>query len=327
MAETDNARSQIDRSRERIGEIAEELTRRVSPEHLKRRAKEATVRKTQEWKERVVASPTALGLLGGICGAIAGSLLGRAARERQYDTRWEGDYVASSELRPSGRISVERYDVSPPIYETSIGYAGEIYGREDESHAGKLGAVKEKAAGAVEGLKEKVGDAVGGAKAKSEDIAHGVREKVEHARERVSHAKERMSHARERVPSRYEMKHQASTWAHEQPIILGIGALALGALAGSLIPVSQREQRALSQVKGQLDEKLASAKGQLQEKMSSVSSSLGDKLGGEQSQEATSASSGSFGNLREGNVGSAGIENEGSGAILNSDDDHSPPIH
>lgn len=333
MAETDEARSSIERSRERIGEIAEELTRRVSPDHLKRRAKEATVRKTQEWKERVVASPTALGLLGGLCGAIAGSLLGKSTRARNLDTQWSGDYVASSELRPTGRISVERYDVSTPsIYETSIGAAGDVqtsgaYGQYgqfgDEGHSSKLGAAKEKAADAVEGIKEKVGGAIGDVRSKAGDAMHGVRDRVSHARHGVQ---DRMSDARERIPSRYTMQHQASNWAHEQPLVLGIGALALGALVGSLIPVSRAEQKALTSVKGQLDEKIASAKGQIHDKLSSVSTTVstlvGDKLGSLDSSSSQQVSA--TGSIREDGIGS---ENEGSRSTLSSDDDLSPPIH
>ncbi len=99
MGERDTAEREIEHARERLGEIADEVSRRVSPARIKaevrergtemaQRAKEAALRKTTEVKDRAIESPTLLGLVGGVVGASVGAMLARRARDRQ-NREWE----------------------------------------------------------------------------------------------------------------------------------------------------------------------------------------------------------------------------------------------
>jgi len=49
-----------------MSEIVKELGQRLTPHEMKERAKEAAVRETRVWKDRIVDSPWALGLIGGL---------------------------------------------------------------------------------------------------------------------------------------------------------------------------------------------------------------------------------------------------------------------
>jgi cobalamin biosynthesis protein CobD/CbiB len=88
MDERQSARAEIDDSRERMKDIAAQLARRAQPEYVKQRAREAAVEKSMELKDRIIDSPLALGIIGGLATAgIAKVLLNQQARSNSYQHR------------------------------------------------------------------------------------------------------------------------------------------------------------------------------------------------------------------------------------------------
>ncbi len=199
MGESTDAKRSIESSARHMSDIAQELSRRASPRYLGDQAKEIALHKTMEWKEQILSSRLALGLMGGALGAaICGSLAktrGRRYSEPAYpDLRFRGD-------PPSGNA------VSAKITE-----------------------------GAQE-LKQKAGDLVAG--------------------------------VREHLPSAAELGRKAD----DNPLLIALGGLALGAVAALLLPVTRQERDLLDPVK---------------ERASAVIGTLGEKLGetAHQAQEA-----------------------------------------
>ncbi len=92
MGERDDARHEIEDARERLSLIAEELSRRASPNYIRERAKEATVSKVNEIKTRTTTSPLALAILGGAVGAGLGAILARSQRQKHLDRRVYGEW-------------------------------------------------------------------------------------------------------------------------------------------------------------------------------------------------------------------------------------------
>src|SRR3954469_15790808 len=89
MDETKDTRSEIADSRQRMSEIVKELSQRLTPHEIKERAKEVAVRQTRQWKDRIVDSPLALGILGGLVSAGVARFLRSRRSEIGFDYRAE----------------------------------------------------------------------------------------------------------------------------------------------------------------------------------------------------------------------------------------------
>jgi hypothetical protein len=181
-------------------EIAHELSRRASPRYLGEQAKETALNKTLEWKDEIISSPLALGLIGGALGAAIG---GSIARGRRTSVSYRG--AASQRAYPSGtwRRS-EGKSFSEPRDDISSDADGETV-------TGKL-------ADRAQDLKEKAADVVSG--------------------------------VRQQIPSTA----QIGAMADENPMLVALGGLALGAIAALLLPVSRKERELLEPVKRQASE-------------------------------------------------------------------------
>ncbi|RKH40418.1 hypothetical protein [Corallococcus llansteffanensis] len=263
----------------------------------KSHAKETAMRKTYEWTDEATHTPRGLGLLGALLGAGVGSMLmkrafrsrieeRRAYDERGYDER--GYRVQGYErvpVRYYGRderyAESERYgaygsgrDIPYPEYDTSPGYNADVGER------GSEGAnLKDRAADALHSAKESVGSTAEGVKERVHGAADTVRERVHGAadtvRGRVHDAsdvvRDRASHLRERVPSGQELRGRTSEWydraLQEQPLALALGAVALGMLTASLLPVSNKERQLLEPAKRRAQEGLSQLGDQVSQKL------------------------------------------------------------
>ena len=259
------------------------------------------MRKTYEWTDEATHTPRGLGLLGALVGAGVGSaLMKRAFRSRIEERRYaERDYgYRGSDY---GRVPVsyardDRYsplegeraygysEASPAIprseysaYPTATGSTGVGYGSDySESESGNLkdraagavGSAKEKVSGAAESVKERVHGATDTVRERVHGATDTVRERVHGAAESV---RERASHLRERVPSRDVIKGRTSDWygraLNEQPLALALGAVALGMLAASLLPVTDKERQLIEPAKRKAQEGIAQLGDQVSQRL------------------------------------------------------------
>src|SRR5215212_1337795 len=111
MGERDDARHQVEQRRERIGALAHEVSRRITPDYAKERAREMARDKAYEVRERAVDSGWLIPLIGAGVGAVIGKALQSRARDRE-ERAWygrfdhaRGDAYGESYVYPYG----ERY--------------------------------------------------------------------------------------------------------------------------------------------------------------------------------------------------------------------------
>ncbi|KFA92713.1 hypothetical protein [Archangium violaceum] len=247
-----------------MSELADELARRMEPEHLKAiaaekvsdlkeqareravekvdeiktQARETVMRKSHEVKERA-DTPRGWSMLGAILGAGVGSMLMKKAFDvRQHSSgssRMYGDYdreLPSLVPSPDGGLMRPTGD--------------------------KLGSP------GSDNLKERASEAMDMAKDKASDLK-------ERASGLVDRARDKTHGLRERIPDRGEIRHQASDWygtVSENPVLLAIGGLAIGALFASFIPVTNRERQLIEPAKAKVKERISTLGDQLESKLS-----------------------------------------------------------
>jgi ElaB/YqjD/DUF883 family membrane-anchored ribosome-binding protein len=232
MDERQSARAEIDDSRERMKNIAAQLARRAEPNYVKQKAKEVAVEKSMELKDRIIGSPVALGIIGGLATAV----VARAVLGQQQS---RGTYARGP-----------------------MGYESDELG-EKAREAKTL--VSEK----VEAVKEQAGQ-----------LKEKAMQQVEALRERIPPAEEVKDKAQQVVA-------RARDYASEEPLITALGALAIGAAFGFLLPLTQRERRLLAPAREQVGAKLESLGNQVTEKVQSKVDDLREKISGEEGESAS----------------------------------------
>ena len=264
--------------------------------YWKSQAKETAMRKSYEWTDQATHTPRGLGLLGAVLGAGVGSMLMRKAFKSRTEERGYGEYRG----RDYGRVPVsyardDRYsplegeraygytEASPAIprseysaYPSSTGATGVGYGSDySENESSEGSNLKDRAAGAMGSAKERVSGAADTVKERMHGATDTVKERMHGAtdtvKERASHLRERASHLRERVPSAGALKSRGSDWygraLNEQPLALALGAVALGMLAASLLPVTDKERQLIEPAKRKAQEGISQLGDQVSQRL------------------------------------------------------------
>ena len=294
MGEQDVPIREISDARARMSELADELARRMEPEHLKAiaadkvsdlkeqardkatekvdelktQAREAVMRKGYEVKERA-DTPKGWSMLGAILGAGVGSVLMKKAfdvrQQSQWNTRMYGDYDRSTPSlvpSPDGGLMRPTGDARGSLGTDSMNLGGVDSG----------GGLKERASEAMDMAKDKAHEL--------KDRASGL----------VDRAMDKTHGLRERIPDRGELRHQASDWygtVSENPVLLAIGGLAIGALFASFIPVTNRERQLIEPAKAKVKERISELGDQLESKLSGET---GDESGREEEFQSSASS-------------------------------------
>jgi len=244
-----------------MSELADELARRMEPDHLKQlaaskaevlkeqakekvsekadelkmRAKEAVMRRTDEIKVRA-DTPRGWSMFGAIIGAGVGSMLMKKA----FDVRRRSDMYG-------------RYDRTTPSLVPAPD--GGLMRPTGDVRGSDIGVRTSADVGV------NVGDS-------------GMSDIKERASDLVDRAKDKASALRERIPDRSEMKYRAWDWydtVTENPVLLAIGGIAFGALFASFIPVTERERRLIEPAKSKVKESISNLGDQLESKLSEQS--------------------------------------------------------
>jgi hypothetical protein len=159
------------------------------------------------------------------------------------------------------------------------------------------GGMKARASEAASNVKERASDAAHTVRDRAMDMKDRAMGRASDVRERavgaVGHLKERASHLRERVPSRDVVQHRTSDWFNrtvdEQPMLLALGGIALGMLASTLLPVSNKERRLIEPAKRRAEEGISQLGDQLNQKLGATE----EQSSGYESRQGYSASSAS----------------------------------
>jgi hypothetical protein len=250
MGERDDAQHQVERTRERMSAIAQEVSRRMTPGYAKERAKEMAKERAYEVRDRAVESSWVLPLLGAGIGALVGrAILGRAQERREMGWRRDWDrarpYGSHGYVRRSERGA---YPGPRGAYGSSAEWDEELALSTTEAGDG----------GGARGVREKLSDAGSGAKEKLSSTASELGDRATEMKDRVSakaselgdRAREGASALRERLPDREAI----SASAREQPGMWALGALAAGALFGFALPLSDKEREVLAPAKERVRE-------------------------------------------------------------------------
>jgi hypothetical protein len=290
--------------------IAHEVSRRMTPEYAKERAKEMARYRMTEARDRAVDNSWFVPAVGAALGALVGkSLLGRARDRREdrwshRDDRW-GRFEEHRGRGYGGLREHERFMTTEDRYATQDRFATtEGYGSAGYREDARAWTAADTGVGGVEageGGTRSLGDRASEAK---ERVGERAVEMKDRLGERASEMKERLGAKTDEVAQR--VRDRSSQWmdrlpdreriaasTHEDTALWAFGALALGALFGAALPVSQRERELLEPARRKVREakELALEKGG--EAMDKVSSRIDG--GGHEHEERSAGYSGGQG--------------------------------
>jgi len=128
---------------------------------------------------------------------------------------------------------------------------------------------------------------------RAQDVKAQVGEKVEAVKEQAEQLKDRamqqVDTLRERIPSADEVKDKAQQltarardYAGREPLITALGALAIGAAFGFLLPLSAPERRLLAPAREQIGAKVDSLANEVTEKVQAKVDDLHEKIAGDE---------------------------------------------
>lgn len=169
------------------------------------------------------------------------------------------------------------------------GYAGDYgYGRSsfattvyeydeyDSEEGGRLSAAKDKVHDVADSAREKVGDAVGTAREKVGDATGWTKE---HALD-LGHKAKGQARAL-KGKARYQARRaKTGLWQtlEENPLMIGAATLAVGVIAGLLIPETEKENELMGETRDRLVEEVKEAGQQTLEKGKHVAEAVADKV-------------------------------------------------
>lgn len=247
MGERDDARHRVEQKRERIGRIAHEVSRRMTPGYAKERAREMARDRMYRAKDRAVESSWFAPLLG----AGIGALVAKALQSRAQGRSWEQDrfgYSADEPYRGDGRYYREA-DYDAYGSETALRPQAELGGGEASG--------------------EESGSRISEKASEMKDRARSTAEQVK------GRVQEAAASVRDRLPDRARIRESA----HEDTGIWAFGALALGALFGFALPETRRERELLEPARRKARELGAQAKDMALEKGTEAMEKATEKVG------------------------------------------------
>jgi hypothetical protein len=247
MDERESARAEIDHSRERLKDIASELAHRAKPTYVKQKAKEAAVHKGVELKDRIADSPMALGIISG----LATAAIARTVHRRRQHAHEVADQGWRE--RQQWRAGEEEADIEAEPVETG---------------------------GRVEALKERIADKVG-------DVKHAVGKLKDKGMRGVEGARSHIPSTEDVKAKARDITQRGRRFAADEPLITALGALAVGAALGFLLPLSDRERRALGPTREKVGEKLETLASDMTDKVQAKTDELRDKIADEPDRDVT----------------------------------------
>jgi hypothetical protein len=256
-----------------MSQIAHEVSRRMTPEYAKERAREMARERMGRARDRAVENSWFMPLLG----AGIGALVAKSLQSRAQDRGWERESTYGDDAY-GGEPRRGYAPYRPAVDEEYDAYLG----------TGELGGFEGRTAtrGATGGgTEEKAGSSMG---EKATEVKERARAKAGEVTERLRDA---TSSVRERIPDRERIRESA----REDPGLWALGAMALGALFGFAIPETRREREMLEPARRKARELGQQAKDMALEKGTQAMEKASEKIesaGGGQGEGASSAQPG-----------------------------------
>ena len=224
--DTDAIRRDIERTQREMSRTIEEIQYRLSPRHMmeqtKQSVREAGLKTSRGMMQKIKANPIPAAMVG-----IGLYLLARDNDESEIEYGY-GQYAGGGERMPLAYSSVSEYrDL-------------DAYGT-DQDRSRMAGARSK-----VDEARHKVSEAAGDAKERVHDAVDSARET---AQETMHNLGDRASQFGSQA--RY-MGRQTRDTLQENPVALGLLALALGAVVGALIPETDRENQLMGATRDRL---------------------------------------------------------------------------
>lgn len=271
-------RAEIRETRERMSETLDELGTRLNPNRLKAQVKEnireATVGRVETMARNAAdrVNETGHGVVdrireNPIPAAMIGIGLGWllfGGRRRDDRTVWERSYVSGSEW--DGTAYVGDISATTPrlAQDDAAGGIGESVSREP----GVVDRVKDR----VTGLGETVLDTTSGVAASARERVSDVGERVGETASNLADRTRSIAHnvsdgTRRRV---HMATDRFDETLNENPVAIGMVALAVGMAAGLAIPESRRERELMGQYRDQLVDRVRETVGETRERVQHV---------------------------------------------------------
>lgn len=298
MDQRDHARREIAAARRSMSEIAEELALRSSPAYLKAKGKEFAATKASQTREMAMSKvsdtrekamskvsekrmdlqdsvrehPSAWSLAGGLVGLGVSSMLVKRFRDRdreRIDAGWRRD---------------PQYGFAP-----GTGYGAQYGGQygaasvhdEERGKPDKVAWAKAAAHDLKEqghDLKERGSAMAHDLKERGKEVAHNLKDRSGSGDEGGPSFKERGSELKDRGVQMFhereaqlrERGSQMRQRVEEDPLPVVIGALAIGAIAAFLLPVTSRERELSEPIAGRVRGRIDTLKGEASSRLGQV---------------------------------------------------------
>lgn len=193
--------------------------------------------------------------------------------------------VYAEPLGAEADLSLDRHEErgrAAELKERAASKASDLKDRASSAADSARSAVSSKAEdlrGKAADLKESARERLGGVKERLTDVRHSASGRLHDAKLGAS---ERLGSVRERMPTASDVKARASaTWqrgVNDEPLAIVLGAIALGAAASFLIPVSDKERQLLAPAKDRVRVKLDEVKEEARSRIDQVRGQAIDQL-------------------------------------------------
>jgi hypothetical protein len=275
----DVIRSQIARTRAQMSETVDQIQARLAPDHLKQQAqeaiREATIgkveemtmnveRKARSWRSGLVHTIRENPVPAALVGIGLGWLLmsNKDGDEYEYYEGGNGRRTnGGSGYRPSYTHYPQSQWQEPGRMESAMGSARMRAGEAVDTAQERVGEAVGAAQAAAGTAQARVGEMADQVQERAGELAHDVRTQVRHTAENVS---EQASHLSEQAQARaeemrfqarmgmYRAKRTFSDTLEENPMAVGVAALAAGALIGLVLPSTPLEDQWMGETRDQV---------------------------------------------------------------------------
>jgi ElaB/YqjD/DUF883 family membrane-anchored ribosome-binding protein len=256
---TDEIRADIERTRERLGDTVEALGAQLNPSLLKQRVKdsvhEATIGRVKNMASnaRDKAEESGRGLLetlrdnpipaAMIAGGIGWLLFNKRKTSIERSVATEVDYDYRGAVRSGNSADVESADYSRQFPQVEQEGVAHRVASSAKDAGGKVASTARDAGEKVASTARTVGEKVSSS---ASSVAHGV---ADTARAGTARLEETM---------------------HENPMVLGVVAAAVGLAVGMTLPASERESRLMGSKRDELIDKAKDAISETKDKVRNV---------------------------------------------------------
>lgn len=219
-----------------------ELHYRLSPDYMKYRVKEKGRETGHSLMDRVKENPLGAAMVG----------LGLFMMMRKHDD--DREYIGYARDYEIGYEPEVAYE---PGYATGTTYGAEL----DRDEPGMADRARERMAGAADSVREKTHDAADTVREKTEEagerLRHGVDTAKERSREAMHRANMRMRQAsmRTRMGARRTNQQFWSAYG-DNPLMIGLAGLAVGAVLGAAIPETEKEDEMMGRLSDRATDRL-----------------------------------------------------------------------